>query len=75
MKNTPFIFKKSIVVKRLKSVGRMNGKIHVFSVILITEVQICVIYKKGLDYIVYDSTVDQNGRYITLDILVYLIKD
>ena len=38
-----FVFKKPIVVKRLNNFGRMNGKIHVFSVILITEVLVFVL--------------------------------
>jgi hypothetical protein len=38
-----FVFKKPIVVKRLKNFGRMNGEIHVFSVILITEVLVFVL--------------------------------
>jgi hypothetical protein len=53
-----FVFKKPIVVKRLNNFGRMNGEIHVFSVILITE-GVCVMFKKGLDYTVHDSKIDQ----------------
>jgi hypothetical protein len=42
-----FVFKKSIVVKRLKNFGRMNGEIHVFSVISIFSLEfwflLCII--------------------------------
>jgi hypothetical protein len=38
-----FVFKKPIVVERLKNFGRMNGEIHIFSVILITEVTVTVL--------------------------------
>ena len=32
---------------------------------------VCVMFKKGLDYTVHDSKIDQNGRYIILDISLF----
>ena len=50
----------------------MNGEIHVFSVILNNRsAGVCVMFKKGLDYTVHDSKIDQNGRYIILDISLF----
>jgi hypothetical protein len=47
-KNTSIVcFKKPIVVKGLKNFGRMNGEIHVFSVILITEVLVFVLFTQS----------------------------
>jgi uncharacterized protein (UPF0303 family) len=34
-------------------------------------VLVFVLFKKGLDYTVHDSKIDQNGRYIILDISLF----
>jgi hypothetical protein len=32
---------------------------------------VCVMFKKGLDFVIHNSEIDRNGRYIILDITIH----
>ena len=34
---------------------------------------VCVMFKKGLDFVIHNSEIDRNGRYIILDITIIVI--
>ena len=62
-----FYFKKHIVPKRLKDTGNSNGKVKWFSPI-VSIISVAILFNEKLDFEIKHSIVDQNGRFIILDI-------